>query len=72
MIENQFSFHYDTVLLRKNPNVLSPDDLISITSKWHGTSHISAHVKCHRYLNWREKIAQWITKRKDLFDDYAH
>ena len=72
IIEDQFSFHYDTVLLRKNPNVLSPDDLISITSKWHGTSHISAHVKCHRYLTWREKIAQWITKRNDLFDDYAH
>lgn len=36
MIEDQFSFHYDTVLLRKNPNVLSPDNIISITSKWHG------------------------------------
>lgn len=72
MIENQFSFHYDTVLLRKNPNVLSPDNIISISAKIHGTSHISAYVKCHRYLTWREKLAQWITGRKDLFDDYAH
>lgn len=36
VIENQFRFHYDTVLLRKNPNVIAPNDLISITSKWHG------------------------------------
>lgn len=38
----------------------------------HNTSHISAYVKCHKYLTWREKIAQWIAKRKDLFNDYAH
>ena len=72
VIEDQFRFHYDTVLLRKNPYVVSPNDLISITSKWHGTSHISAYVKCRRYLTWREKIAQWITKDKNLFNDYAH
>lgn len=72
VIEDQFRFHYDTVLLRKNPNVISPNDLISITSKFHGTSIVSAYVKCRRYLNWREKIAQWITKRKDLFNDYNH
>lgn len=72
VIEDQFRFHYDTVLLRKNPYVISPTDCISISSKWHGTSHISAYVKCRRYLNWREKIAQWITKDKNLFNDYAH
>lgn len=38
----------------------------------HNTSHISAYVKCHRYLTWREKLAQWIAGRKDLFDDYNH
>lgn len=70
VIEDQFRFHYDTILLRKNPYVIMPDDLISITSKWHGTSGISANVKCRRPLNWREKLAQWITKRKDLFNDY--
>ena len=72
VIENQFRFHYDTVLLRKNPNAIEPHDLISITSKWHGTSHISAYVKCRRYLNWRERLALWLAKRKDLFNDYAH
>lgn len=36
VIEDQFRFHYDTVFLRKNPYVVSPNDLISITSKWHG------------------------------------
>ena len=72
VIEDQFRFHYDTVLLRKNPNVIAPNDLISITSKWHGTSHISAYVKCRRYLNWKEKLAVWLTKCKDLFNDYNH
>ena len=72
VIENQFRFHYDTVLLRKNPNVIAPNDLISISAKIHGTSHVSAYVKCRRYLNWRERLASWITKRKDLFNDYMH
>ena len=72
VIENQFRFHYDTVLLRKNPNVIAPNDLISISAKIHGTSHVSAYVKCRRYLNWREHLASWITKRKDLFNDYMH
>lgn len=72
IIEDQFRFHYDTVLLRKNPNVIEPNDLISITAKMHGTSAIFAYVKCRRYLSWREKLASWITGRKDLFNDYNY
>lgn len=72
IIENQFNFHYDTILLRKMPTVLGPNDLISITSKWHGTSGISAYIKCKHSLSLREKFAGWIAGRRDLFDDYDY
>ena len=34
--EDQFHFHYDTILIKKCPNVIQPDDIIHISSKWHG------------------------------------
>lgn len=50
IIETQFHKHYDTTLLRKTPWVITPDSLISITSKIHGTSGISAYVLCKQPL----------------------
>ena len=68
--EDQFHFHYDTVLLRKCPHVIQPNDIIHISSKWHGTSGISAYVLCHQQLNWRQKIAKWLTG--ESFDAYDY
>ena len=70
LIENQFRFHYDTVLLKKHPNVIKPNDLISITEKVHGTSTIHARVLCKRELTWKQKIARWITGHE--FDEYDY
>lgn len=70
IIENQFRFHYDTVLIKKCPHVLHPSDLISITSKVHGTSGISAYVLCKQELNWKQKIARWLTEEE--FDKYDY
>lgn len=70
MIDGQFRFHIDTVLIRKCPNAIQPDDLISITSKWDGTSHISSYVLCHKKLTRKEKIARFLTKNS--FDEYSH
>ena len=70
IIENQFRFHYDTVLIKKCPHVLHPSDLISITSKVHGTSGISAYVLCKQELNWKQKIARWLTGKE--FDKYDY
>ena len=70
IIENQFRFHYDTVLIKKCPHVLHPSDLISITSKVHGTSGISAYVLCKQELNWKHKIARWLTGEE--FDKYDY
>lgn len=36
VIDTQFRFHYETVQIKKVPNAIKPDDLISCTSKWHG------------------------------------
>lgn len=61
LVENQFRFHYDTVLIKKCPWVIKPEDLISITTKVHGTSGISADVLCARPLSWKDKIAKWLS-----------
>ena len=68
--EDQFHFHYDTILIKKCPNVISPDNIIHISSKWHGTSGISSYVLCHKPLNWKQKIAKWLTGYS--FDDYDY
>lgn len=56
VIDTQFRFHYDTVLIKKCPFVLNPNSLIQLSAKIHGTSGISAYVMCRRPLNWKEKI----------------
>lgn len=61
IIDGQFRLHYDTILIKKCPHVIQPDDLISITEKIHGTSGISARVLCKQELNWKQKIAKWLT-----------
>jgi hypothetical protein len=72
MVENQFRFHYDTVLIKKCPHVIKPNDLIHISEKVHGTSGISAYVLCKQPLNWREKIAKWLTGNQFLKYDYIY
>ena len=54
VIDTQFRFHYETAQIKKIPNAIKPDDLISCTSKWHGTSGISAYVLCKKPVKWYE------------------
>ena len=70
VIDNQFRFHYSTVIAKKEPGFVHPNDLIHISSKWHGTSAIFAYVKCKHPLTWKEKIAKFLTNRD--FDDYDY
>jgi len=56
IIENQFRFHYDTAQLGRNLHKITPNSLISITYKVHGTSGISSKVLCKRKLTWFERI----------------
>jgi len=72
IIDEQFRFHYDTTLIKKCPHIIHPDDLIHISSKWHGTSGISAYVLCHKRLTLRERIAKWLTKWPFDIYDYVY
>ena len=71
VIDTQFRFHYDTVILKKAPYVLNPEAIIQISSKIHGTSGISAHVICRREETLKEKILRFLrinTEEKTQYD----
>lgn len=70
VIETQFRFHYDTIMIKKVPTAIKPSDIIQMSYKIHGTSGISAYVLCHQKLNWRQKIAKWLTGHN--FDKYDY
>lgn len=63
IIDTQFRFHYDTLNIKKCQDVINPKDFISITSKWNGTSHISARVLTKRPINLIKRIGNWIAGR---------
>lgn len=60
IVDGQFRFHDDTSVLYKNLHRISPNSLISITYKLHGTSGISSYVLCKRFIPIREKIGAFI------------
>jgi hypothetical protein len=60
VIDEQFRFHYDTVIIKKCPYVITPDSWIHISSKVHGTSGISAYVQCKKIIPKRDKVIEWI------------
>ncbi len=56
IVNGQFKFHYSTEHLGKNIFMLKPDDDITITSKWHGTSFIAGNLLCKKRLPWYKKL----------------
>lgn len=68
--DDQFRFHYQTILIKKCPYVINPESLIQLSYKIHGTSGISAYVLCHKPLSWKERIAKWLTG--ESFDKYDY
>lgn len=56
MIPNQFRFHGETAHLAKCLANFSPNDIIVITDKWHGSSCILSRVYVNNKLNWRQKL----------------
>jgi tRNA-binding EMAP/Myf-like protein len=59
LIDNQVRFHVDTENLRKNINKIRPDDTISVTYKYHGTSWWVGNLLTKRPLSWIEKILKF-------------
>lgn len=60
VLDDQFRFHYDTIIIKKCPYVITPDSLIHISTKVHGTSGISAYVQCKTLIPKRDKVIAWI------------
>lgn len=59
-----------TTLIKKCPYVITPESRIQLSYKIHGTSGISAYVLCRQPLNWKQKIAKWLTGTE--FNIYDH
>ena len=60
IIPGEFCFHYETVKLQSEMDKLSPDDNVTITLKFDGTSAILSNVKCKRVgLTIWEKIMKF-------------
>lgn len=58
LVENQVRLHVDTENLRRNLDKLSPNDLISLHYKKHGTSWWVGNLLVKRKLTWKEKLAK--------------
>ena len=58
ILPNQFRFHPDTENLRRNIHKIDPNDVISISDKWHGTSVVISKVLVQRTLPWYERLIQ--------------
>ena len=63
VILSQFRHHYDSVVLKKCPNVIGPNDLLSITQKINGVSGVSAFVMCNKEKTWKDKIIDFINDK---------
>ena len=56
LVDNQFYLHNDTEDLRRNIAKLTPNDIIGIYYKKHGTSAVFANIPTKRPLKWWEKL----------------
>lgn len=72
VIPEQFRFHYDSTLVKKVPFVVQPTDYIHISAKLHGSSSIFSYVLCKQQLNWKQKIAKYLTGYEFNKYDYLY
>ena len=72
VIPEQFRFHYDSTLVKKVPFVVQPTDYIHISGKMHGSSVIFSYVLCKQQLNWKQKIAKYLTGYEFNKYDYLY
>lgn len=73
MIDGQIHLHADTSNLRKEAYKIKPDDIITITYKYHGTSFWVSNVMVKRKLKLYEKILKKFgVKIDDKEYDYVY
>lgn len=58
VIPDQFRFYVDTAQLLRNLHEISPEDVISVSRKIHGTSAICSNALVLRKLTLRDKVAK--------------
>ena len=58
VIDGQFRFHYDIIIIKKHPNIIHPNDLISITEK-----------KIHTNLRFLDKEGKELDKGESNIED---
>ena len=63
IIPGTFTFHYDTTHINKEMWKFSPDDVVTISVKVHGTSAIFANIPTNRKLSFVEKIKKFFGKK---------
>lgn len=59
LIPNQFAFHTKPRMLNDNIHLLTPETVVQISSKWHGTSYITSKILCRRKLTKWEIVKSW-------------
>lgn len=73
MIPELWHFHVETDQLARNIHKFTPDDIISISDKWHGTSAICAHIPVRRKLSFVDRIAKFLgAKVQETEYDYIY
>lgn len=72
MIEGEFSFNYDSLLLPKNIHKIKPTDSVAITVKIHGTSFVcgKVHVKTPIKLPFMQRMRNKFIDLTGLFKKY--
>ena len=72
MIEGEFSFNYDSLLLPKNIHKIKPTDSVAITVKIHGTSFVcgKVHVKTPIKLPFMQRMCNKFIDLTGLFKKY--
>lgn len=72
MIEGEFSFNYDSLLLPKNIHKIKPTDRVAITVKIHGTSFVcgKVHVKTPIKLPFIQRMCNKFIDLTGLFKKY--
>lgn len=58
LVDGQFEFHYDTKMLAEHIGQLTPDDVVSITLKVHGTSAIFANVLTNKKSDFTKEYCK--------------
>ncbi len=56
LVEGQVRLHIDTPQLKRSMDQINPEDIISITSKWHGTSWWTGNLLTKKKFGWFKKL----------------